>query len=285
MPNTEKTIVIPFIDTCSKTKPDTVVSPYLTFQHHLTADTAKQEIIYRKSLFTYHKLPKISREAVPIPAQHPNGWIFCLLIAIVFLFGFLTKNHSPKLKEILRSCFSNRYLNFLLKDTISLKRTLIPLIYIGFQLIITLFIYHLIIFTKSPFPLPNASIYINFIILLVITNLFLLLRILIINFLGNVFMSKKSTDIFLINDFNFTFLISLVLLPILFLAFFSDSLAMENATKIGIGIVSLLYIIKILRSLNITLLYNRLSKLYLFYYLCSLEIIPILVIGKILISF
>jgi hypothetical protein len=69
----------------------------------------------------------------------------------------------------------------------------------------------------------------------------------------------------------------MLLLPLLLLSHYSSKALFLN---ISIGIISILLIIKLYRSFLIGLADQKFSLFHLFLYLCTLEILPILVIAK-----
>ena len=51
------------------------------------------------------------------------------------------------------------------------------------------------------------------------------------------------------------------------------------------GILGLLFVVRLIRGLQLILTFSKTPKFYLFYYLCILEIVPIIIIIKVAISY
>ena len=71
-------------------------------------------------------------------------------------------------------------------------------------------------------------------------------------------------------------------MPFALLLFFSP--LSTALAPIALTIVALLMIIRIIRGMIIILSSANDSKFYLFYYLCTVEIVPILIIAKLILS-
>ena len=106
---------------------------------------------------------------------------------------------------------------------------------------------------------------------------FWLLKISAIWFLGIVFRTIPSTQDYLQNILAFSFITGLILLPLLILAVFLHSNILLYIILIIIG---LLYFFRVMRGVFIGISLKKFSWLFLFVYLCTLEILPLLVILK-----
>jgi len=107
--------------------------------------------------------------------------------------------------------------------------------------------------------------------------LFWLIKISFIWFLGVVFRTIPTTQDYLQNILAFSFITGIFLLPLLILTTFLHSNIIAYITLISIG---LLYFFRVMRGFFIGISLKKFSYLFLFVYLCSLEILPLLVILK-----
>ncbi|MEI8006411.1 MAG: DUF4271 domain-containing protein, partial [Bacteroidota bacterium] len=111
----------------------------------------------------------------------------------------------------------------------------------------------------------------------VATSLFWMLKIYIIRLLGTVFRTYFTTKDYLQNILVSMFTTGLILLPLLILTIFLHSDILLYITMISI---CLLYIFRVMRGYFIGISIKKFSYLFLFVYLCTLEILPLLVILK-----
>ena len=112
---------------------------------------------------------------------------------------------------------------------------------------------------------------------------FVLLKHGLVRMLGSIFEDHDSVLAYIINNHLFYFVGSLVLTPLLLLMFYGSGPLTGIAMKIALIILATIFTIRVLRGLQLFLTNSRSAKLYLFYYLCILEIAPILVMATILI--
>lgn len=76
-------------------------------------------------------------------------------------------------------------------------------------------------------------------------------------------------------------LAGLVLLPISILLFFSPQIPLLVMTIIGLGVLCFFYLKTLIRGLQIAWNSTSISPLYLFYYFCALELLPVFVFIRI----
>ena len=101
------------------------------------------------------------------------------------------------------------------------------------------------------------------------------IKIVIIRLLGNVFHTSQTTREYMINIFVFNLISGLILLPLLVLIVYLKSF---NFLYIGLIIIALVILFRFFRGFLIGIGLTKFSFLYLFVYLCSLEILPLIVL-------
>ena len=102
----------------------------------------------------------------------------------------------------------------------------------------------------------------------------------ILRFIGNAFENRESVHIYLSSNYIYHLLYGIVATAFAFFIFYTDY-AGQTFLYILYGIIALLFIIRFLRGMQLILTYSKTPKLYLFYYLCILEIVPIIVLIKV----
>ena len=110
---------------------------------------------------------------------------------------------------------------------------------------------------------------------------FLFSKTIIILIIGKIFHTEKKTKEYLLNMLTFILVTGIILLPInILITYFQSDIFIYIAYLI-IAIILLLWLI---RGFNIGISYQNYSSLHLFIYLCSLEILPLIVITKVIIK-
>lgn len=106
------------------------------------------------------------------------------------------------------------------------------------------------------------------------------LILIIVRLLGWTFNSKPTADEVVVNIWTYHITIGLLVAPFIIATFFVQNFAVPPLLKIVIFSIILLLVVKIVRWMEI-LLSHRVSILYMILYLCALEIMPLLVLYKV----
>jgi len=220
-------------------------------------------------------LPPSGMEGIKLASLPANeSWVFIvLLVLFLFYVGSLLKSGGEFLQN-LRSTFKHNYtwgtssvstLNYLQ------SRILIILCSVGiFSLLIQEFL----------FVMPGNFELKTFFLSVGVTSGFYLLKLLLFQMVGNVFFDKKTVLNYQNIYFNFLSLFGIVLLPVLFLYTYqplSWKLPLEIITGLLLGCFYVLLIIKLCQVFYT----KKLALFYIFLYLCTLEILPLLVLFRV----
>jgi hypothetical protein len=109
--------------------------------------------------------------------------------------------------------------------------------------------------------------------------LYQMLKSSLVYLLGYVFNNKDSARAYQLNTLLFNHITGIFLLPITIIAFYWDSIVILNA---GIIIVLLVTLYGLYRGILTGLSDKNYNLFYLFLYLCTLEILPLLLIYKVI---
>lgn len=234
----------------------------------------------RQSLFAtnQHSSPYV----IPMRRQttHTEGWIFGAIILLLALLSIYLNNQKFKLKDIFLSLFDLRVLDRVFRESNIKSRSFIPMtgIYLGAMAMTTLQACQTFHFIPGGF---NSIVL--FLSILGGLIVFITLKSGIIRLFGDLFEDTAATTLYIINSHLFYFVGALICTPLtLFLFYCNDS--NNLVLKINLAVIAILFIIRILRGFQLILTNSKSGKLYLFYYLCIFEIVPIMILSKILIS-
>lgn len=210
--------------------------------------------------------------------QGGTDWVFILTTAILFLFALIRFYNSKRIMLLMQGVFSKTRANQILRESsVFNHQTFIPLLllYVGS---VSVFIYiffrdynDTIMSELSP-PLTIALIFIAYLV-------FILLKTLFLSVSGWYFRNSQTTFEYIHNTYLFTLLVTVVVIPFIYLITYLDFPEMK---WISLGAVAMVFIYRFLRGLGIGLSDTKFSIFHLFLYLCTLEILPLLVIAKLL---
>ena len=233
--------------------------------------------VFKKSLFTGHSHTPANDNLI---AKHPTtqpSWIFLAFILIaVLLIRILSifRNNSSRHPDIFR-VHNGTSMKMLTRDDIVspwlsflIEILYVTLLSMAIFFVATLYDVHI---TTTPV--------VDLFILMGAAFVFIYLRILLVRGIGAVFNYKLSIAAYSMNQSLCNLLSSLLLLPALLLAYYSN-FSHDVMLYVLAGLVTLMFIVRFVRGSMLMLSESRLSKIYMLYYMFVIEVVPILVIGK-----
>jgi len=234
--------------------------------------------VYNDSLqFTAEvRQEKIFFEGKPIHSNQEH-WISGLILFCFVLLAYINFNYRRRLSQMIKAVFAKNYMNQLIREGNFFKERVSLLLLINYALIIPLFIYFSfeLLF---PFKGISKNIQIYSCILLISFSIWIF-KILVVKLNSIIFKTPKPAYEILLYIFINNLILSLIILPLISIYYFTQ---IELFLFFGLGISLSIYIIRIIREFMIGLSYSIFSVLHLFLYLCCLEIIPVVILIKII---
>ena len=199
-----------------------------------------------------------------------NEWFFITCVLLLAAIAFLRVHFGRGLWLISQAAFTQRHANQFLRETNNLNVSpyLLPI----FVLVLTLFVAH---------PSWNQTSW----SILVILNyafwisFFLGLKYLFIRWIGHLFQQLYLFEEVIFLSFLFEKVAGLLLFPFLILSVYAplDSII---CLQLGFSLLFFFLILKWTRMLYLGFFKRSFSKTHLFIYICTLEILPLVVIVK-----
>lgn len=230
---------------------------------------------YETSPFKEHQL-QVKTVNTASHLHYPSDWIVLSFLGCFIIVAWVQFFYFKRMRQIYYAPLSQRFLNLLTKEGDLLKERIS--IALTFVYLFTYSLFLSLIFKELiPGPLSGFRDYQVFAFCAAATFLFWMLKIYLIRLLGIVFRTSLTTKDYLQNILVSIFITGLILLPLLILTIFLHSDIFLYITLITI---CLLYVFRVMRGYFIAISLKKFSYLFLFVYLCSLEILPLLVILK-----
>lgn len=237
-------------------------------------------IATQEPLFNSHKLS--AKSEVPNEHSFVNiDWITIHILICLGLIAWVQVFYRSRLKQIVNAFLGTRSLYQLYREgNIFRERISIPL-FITFLISYSLFAYVLVVQFTVDGTLGLSGLK-QFSQIMVIVLLSWFLKNLIISFIGIVFRNYLILTEYLLLNFVFNILSGLILLPIIIFAIYLGSVEwMYSAVIIWL----LIFLYRVIRELFTRLSYRNFSLFYRILYLCTFEIIPLLVFTKLIMNY
>ena len=213
--------------------------------------------------------------------QPHNYWIFALVIMFLIIIVWAKNIHTRRFYRLGKSLLNIREFYQVVREEYSMTNNLSIGLVVLFVCTTSLFIYQgNRLYPQSLLP-TDPFYFFTFISLCVLT--FFLLKILLVRLLGILFLGNSSqvTD-FVYNIFLVNLVIGIVLVPIVIGIAFIDIVPKHTLFVLSCWLLAGIYAFRLGRTFIITTGQVRILRLYFFAYLCTLEIIPFIVIFKLI---
>ncbi len=209
----------------------------------------------------------------------PKGeiWILAVVGFLLILFAVLKNSFGKQFSAVVQSFYSNRALSNLNKEDNLVTSWSFLLLFIQFGFTIGMFFY---LFSQYKDTSSVKSGFGFFVTISVAVILLYLLKIVVLRFLGFVFNIQKPLHHYISILYLSYFNASLLFFPVVIAFALSPLQYSYIYAYFGVAALVVIFILQFVRaSVNILSQY-RFPKLYLFLYLCTLEICPIFILIK-----
>jgi hypothetical protein len=234
----------------------------------------------KTSFFTSHLLKPTQVNPVSFIKLQPD-WILVLFLFSFGLLAWIQVSYSRRLRQILLAPYSKRFLNQLIRDGNIIKERISVALLIVYFIGISLLLYqtNILLIHHTIYNMSGFRLY-----LLIVASLLIywVSKILLVGFLGKIFKTYQATYEYILNIFILIIVSGVVLLPLLVLTIYLKSLFLLYICLI---IFILLFLFRFIRGFIIGFSVSRFSYMLLFVYLCSLEILPVIILAKLILSY
>ena len=208
---------------------------------------------------------------IPLTKTHINQDVFFLLLTISFLLiAVLKANYWKHTKLLLAGVFAQRHANKFLREENAFTER------VNFITFFLMIINFSVILIKL---FPATSLF-EFSLLILAVTIFYLLKIVFMRIFGNIFMLRELTKLGIFFSFLFDRALGIFLFPLVVILYFF-SLEITPVLLILIFIIfTIILMLKLFWLWKIGTKAFGLSHFYIFLYLCTLEIFPLLLLGK-----
>jgi hypothetical protein len=232
---------------------------------------------FNKSLFTAHQLKPSGAE--PSAREISNhGWI-AGIIAICFIFYSISHyGYFRRVQQIVKAFFASGLFSQLAREGGVFSERVSLFLFSSYLMALSLFFYKILEFYYSVPPgfLLSFLLYLEILAGIII---FYLLKLGLLRLLGFIFKADREVADYILNVYILGQMAGVALLPVIVLMAYMQS---EFVIYAGSAALLLLYLYSMFRGLIMVASKVKVPLFYLFLYLCTLEILPLFLIAKVL---
>jgi len=222
--------------------------------------------------------PYLERQGATLRNKRTHGWVLIMALFILILIGSLRALDSTRYFYALRTPFRS------LKSEVSFFELIpgIDVFQIVFILIYVLTIsFALHIYRPFDLKLTCESDWRNYLVLVLIVVAIYTLKYALYYLIFQILLTEKLPKMMVVSMSNLGFLFALITFPLLMIVYYSLNDVLRSYLGIGFAILlALFFAYRFFRLLFLTWPTFQFNRVYIFIYLCTLEILPLLFVAK-----
>ena len=205
-------------------------------------------------------------------------WAIILLIAVLIILAVIRTMSGKYLWSLFQSAFNNQTASRMYRERISSRNLTFFLLEVLYYAVLAIFLYHFIITTHNNINSPGFNLYLTTIAFIIV---YVNAKKILYHLSGHLFRCKEEISEYLFYKTSGNHITGLFLLFPAFSLFFSSGLLFNTLLITGLIIIIIPSIINTFRGVLIVAK-KDFSIYYLILYLCTLEILPLFIVWKIL---
>jgi hypothetical protein len=235
-----------------------------------------KDTVKATSLFQNHLLVAKSSEPQLHITNYDYGVAGILFLSFV-LYVWLFVTNRKRLNQVIKSFYINRYANQLAREEMALGNRVSIFLSVMFVFTLTIFFGEVIKYYGFITTSGSITFFLSIGLCIVIAYG---IKLVCIKLLGFIFETPKVASDYILTLFLFANTCALFMLPVSVCVTFVKQVSPLVFIYTGFGILILFLVIRLIRGLIIGFNNPRASKFYLFLYLCTLEILPFVIMIK-----
>ena len=219
-------------------------------------------------------------QPVPVIPFQP-AWIFWIYLGMFIILAWIQVFYFHRFQLLIKANFSKRCLHQLIRDGDLFNERISIAMSILYVMSIAMVIFQVLklLLHQSTFIIPDFQL---FLLLCLAVVGFWAVKLLIMNFLTIIFKTEQTNNEYKLNILTTISFLGFLLLPILVFTVYLQ-LSWLIYTCLGIIIVASLF--RLVKGFIIGISLTKFSYFFLFVYLCTLEILPLLVVAKLILMY
>lgn len=238
----------------------------------------KPKIEYTQSVFIKNKLSVNSNFKLQTIDNQTPSWFFIYLLVTLLLTSIISQLYRKRFKTTMNAVWQNRYYNQISNESSIFDNSLNFLFFIMYSANIS-FIIVLYAFNYHSSVFDSINIYLSFLLLTISILSYSILKTASAKFTAKLFKQDSFGTIYIshlhISENN----IAVLLLPLLWLSLYHPGTILFGLTAGILILFGSFRFVKLLYQLSIS---SRLTTYQIFLYLCTVEILPLIVLLKFL---
>ena len=259
---------------------DSVAMQYIRFpdpaRHNVFVDSVIQHLAFNPYNFNVAGVKKQLTRTGTERSQRPQ-WIMWVLLFLLLYTGFLNVVISKDIHGIVEAFYNKRAFTSLTNEENLLTSWAFIALFSLFGFTIGLYLYHVVTYYQLNYTLSGVQLFLS--LSLIVVALFIV-KILVLRLLGFVFEIGKLVNEYISVLYLTYFNIAFIFLPVVVMFSLLSSAYKPYLLQFSVFLIIAIFAVQYLRSTINIISKFHFRKIYLFIYLCALEICPVLILIK-----
>jgi hypothetical protein len=218
----------------------------------------------------------VLQDIIPSKYHFQPNWVMIILVLSIMILGYLYSAFHSRFNTFLKAVFIARFSSQASREERSLSHPVSLLLSLNFLLTASLFILQLL--SSSIFFHSEINFSLGWYLLILLTLLIIyFIKILALKIFGFIIdkqdlIGEYNFIIFLVNQF-----LGLALLPVIIFIAYGPSVYLKGSVFLGLTFFGIMFLLRVGKGLSSVLERREASLFYLILYLCTLEILPLLI--------
>lgn len=228
-----------------------------------------------------HTPPRTYNFPVELRIVQPTNWFLVVLFILMAVFAYLRTAYPKKLAAYYEAFVNNVKAEQLLRDEQNVNT--LPSILLLLTSIASISALYYALISNFKLSLFNLNGFSLFIVLFILVLIFMSVKSILIQISGYLFKMSEELNFYLFTQVLFNYFTGLVLIPLTTLYFYGNHSLKTPALYLAISLLFLLFSYRILNIIIKGIQTQHVSGVYIILYICTFEISPILIVGKLLV--
>ena len=217
------------------------------------------------------------------PLENEKSILFIAMILSLALLAITIGDNKKTFRRLIRSLNNSNYQKLFYRDSRSNYPAMLIVLYLFAFISLSIFIYLILGYYDVDFGLDNTT-YLLVIILLILSSL-ILIKHLFLNFLSYIFPIDKEIKLYSFSMMLALIATGILIAPVNAIIAFGDESYIKLFIYIGISIIIFFYIFQQFRGILYGSRYLVYNTFHFFLYICTVEILPMALIAKVISNF
>ena len=232
------------------------------------------------NFYTTHELKPLHSTPQSLENNY-QGWFFPVFIFVLAVYTWLRIYYNKYFNQLIQAFLNTNLTNQIVRDENILVQRASILLALTFNIIAALFLYLLSI--EIGWTLGGIGTGFNrFVFFISIVSTAYTFKFLILKIIGWLFDLDREMATYIFNIFLINNVLGLILVPLVALMAYNPIISSHFLAILSLWLIGIAFCYRLFRGLLSGLSVSGFSPIYLFLYLCTLEIAPLLVLIRII---